>query len=323
MTTFLLYILEQLQMLLVAGSGVLCYFPILGAMGGAGGAGAMGAAAGKAGAASGAAGGGAGSMLGKMGGGGGGGGGKQGGGGGGMFSSLLNAGNKPLKATLGIATGMLQSLQAMKLKKKADAAFPDLVDANQAGYLAEINQKKRSIETGADFAEGMKAIDQTNAGTNDALVRASGGDVGATMQGILQAQAGAGQAKNNVLAQGQQQQFNYESAAGQLQNLIAMRKATLQLEKSRQARAEWSAKSAAAGANFMQGVTSLAPGGNSANQPSINAQTAAPVDTNPMAGKPTLPAQQTMETTGVQSPTVVPAKPLSNPNMGSLIQLKQ
>jgi len=109
------------------------------------------------------------------------------------------------QAALGAGMGILQNLQAMKLKNQAETAMPGFVDPNQSAFLAELAQKRKSIETGADFAAGMNTIDTTNAGTNEAIVRSTGGDVGGTIQALLQSQGMANQAKNNVLAQGQQQ----------------------------------------------------------------------------------------------------------------------
>lgn len=214
-------------------------------------------------------GGGFGSILGKaggmMGGGGkGGGGGQQGGG---MMSSLVNGATKPMRATMGLATGAIQGIQAMRLKKKADAAFPELVDPNQAGYMAELNQKRKSIETGADFSEGMQAIDTTNAATNDALTRVTGGDVGGTIQALLQSERAAGDSKNRVLAQGQAQQMNYDQAYGNILDQIAGRKLQLQMARSQQLRAEWDRKSKLASANLQAGMAGLVPGGNSNPQP--------------------------------------------------------
>lgn len=168
------------------------------------------------------------------------------------------------KSGMGVATGLIQSMQANKLKKQADASFPELVDPNQAGYLAELAQKRKSLETGADFAAGMNAIDATNAGTNDAITRSAGGDASGTIQGLLQAQRVAGDAKNQVLAQGQNQQMQYNQMYQGMLDQIAGRKLQLQMQRSQQARAEWAAKQKSAQQNLMGGLASL---GNSVSAP--------------------------------------------------------
>ncbi len=238
-----------------------------------------GAAAGAAGGGGGAAAGGAakgGGMMSKMGGMMGKGGGGGGGGGGGMMSGLMERANMPKQATMGLATGAFQALQAMKLKKKAESAMPPTVDPRQAAFLSELNQKRKAIDTGADFAAGMSAVDTTQAGTNENIIRAGGGDAGGTMMALLQAQRGASDAKNKVLAEGQGQQQFYTSQFGDLNNKIAARAMQLQMYRSQQARAEWAAKKQAADANIMAGVAGLMEQKQSYGKPVTENQTGSP-----------------------------------------------
>jgi hypothetical protein len=219
------------------------------AKGGAAAGGASSAAGGGA-AAGGAAKGGGGmmSMMGKMGG---------GGGGGNMMGGLQDRANMPKQAVMGLASGMLQTIQAQKLKRKAESAMPGMIDPNQASYLSELNQKRKAIDTGADFAAGMQTIDQGNAATNEAITRNTGGNVASTIQSLLQSQKVASDAKNNVLAQGQQQQQFYNAAYGGLLDQISARKLQLQMYRSQQARGEWAAKQQSANQNLMAGVAGL------------------------------------------------------------------
>lgn len=196
---------------------------------------------GGAGAASGG-GGGASSMLSGLGG---------GGGGGGQSGQAIGAG-------ISLATSLVQGIQAAKLKRKADSAMPEMVDPNQAAFLSELNQKRKSIETGADFAGAMDQIDATTAGTNEAITRNTGGDVGGTIQALLQSAGSANNAKNNVIAQGQQQQMAYNNMYGGLLNQIAARRMQLQMYNSQQARGEWAKKQQAANQNFQAGITNAA-----------------------------------------------------------------
>lgn len=170
-----------------------------------------------------------------------------------------------------VGVGALQGLQANKLKKQADASMPPLMDANQLSYLSELNQKRKSIETGADFAAGMNALNSSNAGTNDAIIRNSGGDVNGTIQALLQSQRSTNDAKNNLLAQGAGEQMQYNSMYGDFLNKITARKLQLQMYKSQQARAEWAAKQKDSSANLMAGATRLLGGGqNQQNNPGMS-----------------------------------------------------
>ena len=168
-----------------------------------------------------------------------------------------------IKSGVGLATGMLQSLQAKKLKDKANSNLPQLVDPRQASFLSELNQKRRSMDTGADFAAGMSAIDTGNAGTNQAITQNTGGDVGGTIQALLQSERVSADAKNNVLAQGQQQQMQLNGMFNDLNNKIAARQMQLQMYKSQQAQAEWAKKKQTANQNMgaaVAGITGLIPG---------------------------------------------------------------
>lgn len=195
----------------------------------------------------------------------GGGGKERSGGGGGFLSSVFGRAksdsSKATSGAMGLGLGLIQTIQAKKLKDRADSAFPDLVDPSQAAYLAELGQKRKSIETGADFAQGMQAINATNAGTNDAIVRSTGGDAAGTIQALLQSERVAGDAKNNVLAQGQQQQMQYNQMYQGVLDQISARKLQLKMQRSQQAQAEWAAKQKSASQNLMTGISGFSGAG--------------------------------------------------------------
>ena len=197
-----------------------------------------------------------------------GGGGKErggGGGGGGMLSSVMGRAksdsSKATSGAMGLAMGAIQTIQANKLKKRAESAFPDLVDPSQAGFLAELGQKRKSLDTGAAFATGMQNIDASQAGTNNSIVQSSGGDAGATMQALLQSQRVAGDSKNSVIAQGQGQQLAYTQMYQGVLDQIAARKLQLQMQRSQQATAEWAAKQKSASQNLMTGIAGFSGAG--------------------------------------------------------------
>src|ERR1700748_3203436 len=104
-----------------------------------------------------------------------------------------------------LGQGLMQTIQAKGLKKDADAAFPALQDPQQMAFLSELNQKRKAMDSGAEFASGMNSIGASTTGTNNSIVQAGGGNVGATMQSLLQSQRVGQDAQNRVLANGQQQ----------------------------------------------------------------------------------------------------------------------
>lgn len=174
------------------------------------------------------------------------------------LDNLLKIAGSPMgTAALGIGQAAVQQLQANKLQKKADSAFPELVDPNQASFLSELEQKRNAMETGAQFASGMATAESTGAGTMQAITEAGGGDAAQTIQGLLQAQKGVNAAKNQVLAQGEQMQGQADNLYSGMLNKIAARKMQLQLLKSQQYMAERAKKAGAAGQNFTTGVAGL------------------------------------------------------------------
>lgn len=229
----------------------------------------------------------------------------------------------PMGAQVGLSLGSALGgmIDANQQKKKADSAFPDFVDPNQASYLAELNQKRKSIETGADFAEAVRLADQTQASTNDSIVKASGGDSGTAIQGLLQAQAMAGNAKNNAAARGQSQQFAYDGAYGNMLNQISARKLQLELLRSQQARAEWAQGQQDANQNANAGLANLfsvGGVGGGMNFPSnwsiggSNGQSAL----SSLSGQPTI--NNTMMN-GVAASTVVPQQNLATQSLGAVL----
>lgn len=240
------------------------------------------------------------------------------------LDKLLALAGSPLAgAAVSLGTGAIQSLQANKLKNKADAAAPEDVDPNQLAYLAELKQKARSIETGADFASGMNAIDAAGAGTNQAIAQAAGGSSAQLIQGMLQSQKGVNAGKNQVLAQGQQNQVAYDNAYMNLLNKISARKMQMQMQRSQQYRAQWAKKAGAAGQNLMTGVTgalsALPQNSSPEGQPSFPTDWSADMSSpNPdmLSGKPN--QENIMIDPNQAPPTVTPP---SIKGLGDLMKL--
>lgn len=202
-----------------------------------------------------------------------------GGGGGGMSGNATASG-------IGTVTALVQTIQALKAKKDARAAAPSKIDPRQAAFLSELNQKRKSIDTGAEFATGMQAIDDTTAATNDAIVHSSGGDAAGTIQALLQSATIAGKSKNAVLARGTQEQNIATGLYANTLDKIAARKMQLQLADQQQAMAEWAAKSKDAFQNWQgsieQGTEAIRKyygGQGDTNFSSVNSNTSANANT--------------------------------------------
>lgn len=173
-----------------------------------------------------------------------------------------------------LATGGIQAIQAHKLKKEAAAAMPGFNDPMQMAFLSQLNQQRRSLDTGSAYAAGMNAIGASTAGADQGILQAGAGNVGGTIQGLLQAQRVGSDQQNQVLANGEQQNMQYNNMYGELLDKVAGRKLQLQLLNHNELMGQWATKQKAASSNIMAGLARM----NSPlkNNTSGGAQTAPP-----------------------------------------------
>lgn len=239
----------------------------------------------------------------------------------GILSAASQKMDKISGAGTGVAVAALQGLYAINQKKKADAAFPELVDPNQAAFLAEIGQKKNALTTGADTSEGLDTIEQSQAAVNDAITRNAGGNAGGAIQGLLSAQSNTNMGKNQVLAGAYNNQMNMNNAYGNLLNLITMKKQSLQLRREQGLRAEYSSAANAAMNNFLAAVAQKKPGEVQTSPAAAPASNMTPPISNMLLGKPQSTA---VEATGAQAPMVTPSpeKTLASLSLGTPMALK-
>src|SRR5258706_16403435 len=77
---------------------------------------------------------------------------------GGAAGAGASAGLSLIPAGVSLASSLIQNIGAKKKGKQADTLMPGSIDPRQAAFLAELNQKRKAIDTGADFGAGMNAI---------------------------------------------------------------------------------------------------------------------------------------------------------------------
>lgn len=205
--------------------------------------------------------------------------------GGGKIKEALNKPRQLTGAAAATTLGLIQSARANKMLRKADNAAPSLYDAQQQAYLSEINQKRRSIQSGSAYAGQIGQIGQNMAGTQQAVLQSSGGDSTGTLSGLLASQAVANRGNNEVFAQEGQQQLQYDTLGSALTNKMADRAMQLQLAKSLQLRTQGMQKKQDAYANTMGGLARLGnlsgmlPNSDGTTPLQITAPGLAPVDT--------------------------------------------
>lgn len=133
--------------------------------------------------------------------------------------------------TMYIGANVLSNyIKGRKYQKKADAAKPPLVDQQEASFLNDIQMRRKNIDTGVGYATQERQADQLTAETQGNVLKAGGGDVGATINGLMLAARMGSQAFNEgAVTQASQQQNMYTQMAGGLVSKIADRKMQLQL----------------------------------------------------------------------------------------------
>lgn len=169
---------------------------------------------------------------------------------------LTKVGNRAGQA-VGAATGAVQLIKARGDKKRAMEATPQMVDPNQAAFLAELQQKKNALNTGSQYTSSLDAINDKMAQTQDVLAGNSGGDAGGTISALLKSQQVANQGQGKILAQGQKSEDMYNGLFGDLLNKMAQRKLELGLLSRAQNMAEWAQNKQQGAANFLGGAQSF------------------------------------------------------------------
>lgn len=136
-------------------------------------------------------------------------------------------------ALLGGITG------ANKKKKANEASDISRIDPNEQARMAELNQITKNLSIGADTLtqNRLNELQKVGAQTQGAISKISGGDVGSTVQGMLQAQRNTQTGVNTALADRGQLPY-FQNLAQQLQTRMSQRKLELDLLKRSQAMAE-------------------------------------------------------------------------------------
>jgi len=195
---------------------------------------------------------------------------KNGGGAGGGVLNSIGSNPSNAGAAFGGISSIIQNIQSLRNQSKAESAMPELIDPNQAAFLAEIGQKRKAMNTGAEFAAGAGLLEEQAGTTANAIVKSSGGDAGGAIEGLLRSQRTTGRGTNELLAKGAQDQKFFTGVYADMLNRISARKMQLQLSRRAQALAEGAQKGQDAYANMANAI---------ARVPSLGGQTT-PTDIN-------------------------------------------
>jgi hypothetical protein len=145
------------------------------------------------------------------------------------LSSLIPGVGTLLSAGLSIGKGVYDISEGKAKRNSAISQKPPFEDPEMRQYLGYLQRKRRAIETGSMYGRQANKIGQQLADTQSGIVQVSGGNAGAAISGMLQAQRGAGEAYGDLVEKNLPLGLQYEKAYGGVLDQISQRKADLQL----------------------------------------------------------------------------------------------
>jgi hypothetical protein len=146
---------------------------------------------------------------------------------GGLLAPLTGGLSVPVGAAVGAVAGGISG--GVKQNKANEAQQIPLVDPLERARLAELAQMRKNISSGTDTLTQQGIQQQRNIGkaAQTALSRNTGGDVGQTMNALLQSQKATQGGVNQTIAQTQNRIPYFDSAQGSLMGRISDRKLQL------------------------------------------------------------------------------------------------
>jgi hypothetical protein len=133
-----------------------------------------------------------------------------------------------------IGGGIGQSIEGGMKSKKSDEGIASEADINRLRAFEEARRMQRQLETGSDALTqaNIRENEQLTAGTQRAISQSTGGNVNATIAGMLSAQKQGGLNAANTLGVAAQRGQYFSSLADSIGSQIAQRKMDLQNLKS-------------------------------------------------------------------------------------------
>jgi len=147
-----------------------------------------------------------------------------------------------IMSMINIAAGDSKQRQGEEQRRKAKGLLPPMEDPEMRSQLGYLERKRRAIETGGAYSGAYNKIQRNLANTQSGIMQASGGNVGAALSAMKQANTGANEAFGDIANSQNGDLFNWNNQYGSLLDTIARRKAQLQLTKYNQEMAEAAAK---------------------------------------------------------------------------------
>ncbi len=143
-------------------------------------------------------------------------------------------------ALIGGGIGAGRENKKRKDRAEVQSLLPSQEDPTNSARMSEINQIARNISAGTDSLTqtGLDDVARSTAGTQSKLVRATGGNVGGTVDALLKSQRVGDRQANQVLGQAQTRLPFFQNMAQNLADTKSQRKLELQLLNRAQVSAE-------------------------------------------------------------------------------------
>lgn len=162
-------------------------------------------------------------------------------------------------AGLGIGKGVLDLIKSNREQKKAMGLKPPMEDPEMRGYLSYLERKKRSYETGTAYGRQTAEIGSELANTQAGITQASGGNAGAAITGMTNAQRGAGSAFGKLVENSQPIIAQYEGDIGKTIQDMSDRRLQMQKRNYQQVAGEAAILKKSGTEDIMGGVANLIP----------------------------------------------------------------
>jgi hypothetical protein len=176
-----------------------------------------------------------------------------------LGTAIAPGGGTQMGAMIGGAIG--QSIEGGIKSKKAADTFPGEADTNRLRAFEEARRMQRQLETGSDALTqaNLRENEQQMAATQRGIGQMTGGNVNATVAGMLSAQKQGGLNNAQSLGVTAQRGQYFSGLADTIGKEIAQRKTDIQFFKSQQARAEGAQAQKEGFANTAAGLAQLDP----------------------------------------------------------------
>jgi hypothetical protein len=161
------------------------------------------------------------------------------------------------QVALPAVVGGVESILGGINKKKAQSYMPGMEDPMERRRLTELDNKRKTFETGSAYASQLKQLKNIQANSVKGATRASNGNTGALLNAISNIGLNAGDAYGKVAAEGTARQDNFDGQYGDMMENMAKRRATLQMQQYTQKSVDASEQKKS-GNQTLMGVLALA-----------------------------------------------------------------